>query len=195
MGNNMQPWCSLFEIQRDCKRQTESYFHKKTYLIFVCTLPRKHHFLTLGKVTETWIIFFENDPRLYDFVWLFALKGPIFCLWIGRKEDNYNLFAGYKIAMVLLGTMLFPWKLYRFTIIPFVSFHGKQRFQDIIWFPRNWATPKKLEPYPIILVDYRAPNNQVFFPGSTEDIAKNNCCSFCQALSESLGVMLLGIWF
>ena len=29
MGNNMQPWCSLFEIQRDCKRQTESYFHKK----------------------------------------------------------------------------------------------------------------------------------------------------------------------
>lgn len=144
------------EIVRD---KPSHIFTKKTYLIFVCTLPRKQQFLTLGKVTETWIIFFENDPRLYDFVWLFALKGPIFCLWIGRKEDNYNLFAGYKIAMVLLGTMLFPWKLYRFTVIPFVSFHGKQRFQDIIWFPRNWATPKKLEPYPIILVDYRDPNS------------------------------------
>ena len=30
----------------------------------------------------------------------------------------------------------------------------ESKVQDIIWFPRNWATPKKLEPYPIILVDY-----------------------------------------
>ena len=28
------------------------------------------------------------------------------------------------------------------------------------------------------------------WPGGRYDIAKNNCCSFCQALSESLGVMM-----